>query len=94
MQMSFRNITNDLNERNIAVIVNTATYFIWDVLENLRELHFPPYLREGLEADRLCPLEAAQQLLTVWFHLFPTWLHLSAASSDSRSQKQVTIYSK
>lgn len=28
MQMSFRNITNDLNERNIAVIVNTATFFI------------------------------------------------------------------
>lgn len=39
--------------------------FIFDILENVGELHVPPYRGERLEADGACLLEAAQQLLAV-----------------------------
>lgn len=60
--------------------------------KNFRKLHFPPCLGENLEANRVGSLKAAQQLLTVRFHLFPTIIHSSSfnlqALNASRSHQQ------
>ena len=63
-------------------MIDNREIFRLDLLENLGEFHFPPYFGENLESDGICGLEAAQQLLTVRFHPFPTFIHLTAAHSD------------